>query len=164
MATYQTTRFGEIEVEEEKIIHFKEGLPAFEDEEKFIVVPYEEGSPYVFLQSLQTPYLAFLMAIPFLFFPNYQFELTDEVQTELGLEKPEDLLLYVMVTIPKGTKDVKSITANLLAPIVINARTRLGKQVVLEKSDYQTKHLLFQNQDSKKIADETAAETGEAKH
>ena len=36
----KTTRFGEIEVEDEKIVHFKDGIPAFDDEHEFIVIPY----------------------------------------------------------------------------------------------------------------------------
>ena len=105
MRKITTTRFGEIEEDEGKIVHFAAGLPAFEDEHEFIIVPYDEESPYVFLQSAATPDLAFLMTIP--------------------------------------GSDIREMTANLLAPVVINSRTNEGCQVVLDKSDYRTKHKLF---------------------
>ena len=60
MRKVNTVRFGEIEVEEEKVVHFKNGIPAFEDEHEFLIIPYDEESPYYFMQSLKTPELAFL--------------------------------------------------------------------------------------------------------
>ena len=152
MRKITTTRFGEIEEDESKIVHFAAGLPAFEDEHEFIIIPYDEESPYVFLQSAVTPDLAFLMAIPFIFFPDYEFRLEDDVLESLALERQEDLLLYTLLTIPG--KDIREMTANLLAPIVINTRTNEGCQIVLAKSGYCTKHKLF----SKKAEDKEASE------
>ena len=152
MRKITTTRFGAIEEDESKIVHFAAGLPAFEDEHEFIIIPYDEESPYVFLQSAVTPDLAFLMAIPFIFFPDYEFRLEDDVLESLALERQEDLLLYTLLTIPG--KDIREMTANLLAPIVINSRTNEGCQIVLDKSAYCTKHKLF----SKKAEDKEASE------
>jgi len=145
MRTINTARFGEIEIEEEKIIMFPAGIPAFEEEKEFVIIPYDEESPFVFLQSLQTAELAFLMTSPFVFFPEYQFEIDDESIEALGIEKEEDLLIYALLTLPG--KDIKQMTANLLAPIVINQQNHRAKQIILEKSEYKTKHLLFPVQD-----------------
>ena len=141
MRKFMTSRFGEIEAEEDKIIHFAEGLPAFEDERDFLIIPYEEGSPYMFLQSLQTPDLAFLMTVPFIFFPDYEFTIEDDVEQELALTSPEDVLIYTILTL--SGQDIRDLTANLMAPVVINAKTRKAKQVVLDKGSYTTKHRLF---------------------
>ena len=141
MRKADTLRFGPIEVEDEKVIHFPEGIPAFEQEHEFVIIPYDEESPYVFLQSLKTPDLAFLMTMPFIFFPDYEFEPDDENQQKLGLERQEDMLLYVLLTIPQGR--VQDMTANLVAPLVINVANQQGRQLVLEHSPYQTKHRLF---------------------
>jgi len=141
MKTVNTVRFGEIEVDEAKIVHFEQGIPAFEDEHEFVIIPYDEESPYVFLQSLQTPDLAFLMTMPFIFFPDYSFEIDDENQQKLGLTSLEDMLVYVLITIPNGS--VPDMTVNLMAPVIINKNTMQAKQVVLEKSPYTTKHRLF---------------------
>jgi len=147
MRKADTLRFGPIEEEDEKVIHFPEGIPAFEQEHEFVIIPYDEESPYVFLQSLKTPDLAFLMTMPFIFFPDYEFELDDENQQKLGLERQEDMLLYVLLTIPQGR--VQDMTANLMAPLVINAANQQARQLVLEHSPYQTKHRLFPSDKTK---------------
>ncbi|MBQ3434585.1 MAG: flagellar assembly protein FliW [Selenomonadaceae bacterium] len=141
MRKIYTSRFGEIEVDEAKIVHFKDGIPAFEDEHEFIILPYEEESPYYFMQSLRSPDLAFLLTIPFLFFNDYSFEIDDETIKELDIKHQEDVFYYSMITIPNGS--VRYMTANLLAPIVVNSENMRAKQVFLEKSQYTTKHRLF---------------------
>ena len=144
MKKINTVRFGELEIDEEKIVRCEEGLPAFEDEHEFLILPYESDSPYTFLQSAKTPELAFLLAIPFVFFPDYEFQLDDDVAKKLDIQGADDILLYVLLTIPGGR--IADMTANLMAPLVINKRTFQGKQVVLEKSKYTTKHRLFKEE------------------
>ncbi|MBD3879396.1 MAG: flagellar assembly protein FliW [Quinella sp. 1Q5] len=141
MLKVYTSRFGEIEVDEAKIVHFKDGIPAFGDEHEFVILPYEEESPYYFMQSLKSPDLAFLLTIPFLFFNDYSFEIDDETIKELDIKNQDDVFYYSMITIPNGS--VRYMTANLLAPIVLNSENMKAKQVVLEKSQYTTKHRLF---------------------
>lgn len=144
MKKVNTLRFGEIEVEEDKVVHFEDGIPAFEDEHEFLIIPYDEESPYVFLQSLTTPDLAFLMTMPFVFFPDYEFELDDESQKKLGIQSQDEMLIYSLLTIPGGK--VSEMTANLIAPIVINTANMQARQLVLDKSRYTTKHRLFPEQ------------------
>ena len=141
MKKVDTVRFGTIEIDEKKVVHFAQGIPAFEDEHAFVVIPYDEESPYFFLQSLQTPDLAFLMTVPYLFFKDYEFEIDDATEQKLGLESPDDVIVYTLLTIPQGRID--DMTANLMAPVIINQRTMAGKQLVLEKGAYTTKHRLF---------------------
>lgn len=147
MKRVNTVRFGEIEVEEDKIVHFENGIPAFEEEHEFLIIPYDEESPYVFLQSLSTPDLAFLMTIPFVFFPDYEFEIDDETLAKLGIRNQEELLIYVLLTLPGGK--VGDMTANLMAPVVINTTNMQARQVVLDRSRYTTKHRLFPERDEK---------------
>ena len=141
MKKVNTLRFGEIEVEENKIVHFEHGIPAFDEEHEFLIIPYDEESPYVFLQSLNTPDLAFLMTMPFVFFPDYEFEIDDETQARLGITKQEDMLVYTLLTIPGGR--VQDMTANLMAPVLINTQNKQAIQLELDKSRYTTKHRLF---------------------
>ena len=141
MKKVNTLRFGEIEVDEDKIVHFADGIPAFEDEHEFLIIPYDEESPYVFLQSLTTPELAFLMTMPFVFFPEYEFELDDAMQDKLELTRQEDMIVYTLLTIPGG--QVEDMTANLMAPVVLNQTNMQARQIVLDKSRYTTKHRLF---------------------
>ena len=141
MRKVTTSRFGELEIEEKRIIHFKDGIPAFEDEHEFIILPYDEESPYYFMQSLKTPDLAFLLTIPFLFFPDYTFEIDDETVDELNIEKSDKVSYYTLVTIPNYS--IRYMTANLLAPIVLNTKNMNAKQIILEKTNYTTKERLF---------------------
>ncbi|MBQ1416038.1 MAG: flagellar assembly protein FliW [Selenomonas sp.] len=141
MRKVNTLRFGEVEVAEDKVVHFADVIPAFEDEHEFVIVPYDEESPYVFLQSLTTPDLAFLMTMPFVFFPEYEFELDDENQDRLGLTRQEDMLIYTLLTINGGK--VKDMTANLMAPVVLNTANMQARQIVLDRSSYTTRHRLF---------------------
>ncbi len=141
MKKIMTSRFGEIEAAEDAVIHFAAGIPAFEEEREFLIIPYEEGSPYVFLQSVKTPELAFLMTMPLIFFPEYEFTIDDDVEKELGLTSPEEVLIYTILTL--SGNEIRDLTANLIAPIVINAKTRQAKQIVLDRSPYTTKHRLF---------------------
>ena len=124
MKKIKTARFGELEIQEDRIFHFADGLPAFEDEREFVILPFDDDSPY-----------------PFVFFPDYEFVLEDDVMAALAIKGSEDMQIYTLVTIPGG--NIKEMTANLMAPVVINKKTREAKQVVLDKSQYTTKHRLF---------------------
>ncbi|MCI6097483.1 MAG: flagellar assembly protein FliW [Selenomonadaceae bacterium] len=141
MRKINTLRFGELEIEEQDVVRFADGIPAFEDEHEFVVLPYEEGTPYMFLQSMMTPELAFLMTDPFVFFPDYSFELDDENMEKLEIKTMDDVLVCTLISIPRS--GVADMTTNLLAPVVINRHTMQARQIVLEKTQYTTKHRLF---------------------
>jgi flagellar assembly factor FliW len=141
MKKINTRRFGEIEIDEKRIINFKDGIPAFEEEKEFVILPYDEESPYYFMQSVKTPDLAFLLTIPFLFFPDYTFEIDDDSLKELDIDAKDKLLYYTLITIPNGS--IRYMTTNLLAPVVLNTKNMKAKQIVLEKTSYTTKERLF---------------------
>ena len=141
MRKINTLRFGELEIEEQDVVRFADGIPAFEDEHGFVVLPYEEGTPYMFLQSMMTPELAFLMTDPFVFFPDYSFELDDENMEKLAINSMDDVLVCTLISVPRS--GVADMTTNLLAPVVINRHTMQARQIVLEKTQYTTKHRLF---------------------
>ena len=141
MRKINTLRFGELEIEEQDVVRFAEGIPAFKDEHEFVVLPYEKGTPYMFLQSLITPELAFLMTDPFVFFPEYSFELDDENMDRLDIKSMDDVLVCTLISVPRS--GVADMTTNLLAPVVINRHTMQARQIVLEKTQYTTKHRLF---------------------
>ncbi|MBQ7704275.1 MAG: flagellar assembly protein FliW [Selenomonadaceae bacterium] len=141
MKKVNTSRFGEIEIDEDRIVNFKNGIPAFEDEHEFIILPYDEESPYYFMQSLKTPDLAFLLTVPFLFFPDYTFEIDDDTLAELEIKEEDNVLYYTLVTIPNYS--IRYMTTNLLAPVILNTANMKAKQLVLEKTNYTTKERLF---------------------
>ena len=141
MRKINTLRFGELEIEEQDVVRFADGIPAFEDEHEFVVLPYEEGTPYMFLQSMMTPELAFLLTDPFVFFSDYSFELDDENMEKLAINSMDDVLVCTLISVPRS--GVADMTTNLLAPVVINRHTMQARQIVLEKTQYTTKHRLF---------------------
>ena len=137
---------GEVEVAEDKIINFVQGPLAFEDYKKFFIIDSEENDfPFKLLQSAEEESLGFILIDPFTFKPDYDIELNEDVLQELEIEKPEDILVFVFLVIPDKVEDI---SANLVAPIIINAEKRLAKQVILDGTDYETKFRIFQNVNS----------------
>jgi len=151
MKKINTLRFGEVEIAEEEIICFADGIPGFEEEHEFLVIPYDEESPFVFLQSAKTPELAFLMTSPFVFFPEYELEIDDATLETLQINQEEDILVYSLLTLPG--KNIKLMTANLLAPVIINQNNRAAKQIILDQGQYTTKHRLFPETDDESKGD-----------
>ena len=107
----------------------KGGLAGFPTAERYALVEVSEAAPLFLLRSVDEPGLEFVVVPPNVFFPDYAPELDDASATRLGLVDPEDALLLVVLTVGDGPEDA---TANLLAPVVINQRTRTAGQVVLD--------------------------------
>lgn len=138
-----TINFDKIEIVEDKIILFEEGLPAFEDEKQFVIILNEdEDNPFHFLQSINTPELSFVILNPFEIFKDYDILLPEIAISKLKVKNEEDVLIYTMVIIPE---DMTKMTTNLLGPIVINQKQKLGKQVILEENKYSTKEPIFKD-------------------
>ena len=137
----QSTRFGELDVAENDVIHFSQGLPGFPEEYHFALLPQGEDSPFFFLQSTQDPNLTFLLVDPFAFFAEYHFEIDDKLVTQLGLSAEHPPMAFCIVNVPQGK--MQNMTANLSAPIVINRFARLGRQVVLTDTSYSLRQRLY---------------------
>ncbi|MDW7674556.1 MAG: flagellar assembly protein FliW [Bacillota bacterium] len=135
-----TTNFGELEVNSDDIIIFPQGIPAFENLRKFIIIDHQEDSPFHYLQSVEEAQLTFVILEPGTFFPDYQVKLNKNDLTDIGIEDEKDAVVLLMVTIPA---EPKNMTANLQAPLVFNGKRKLGKQVILSDSHYTTRHRLF---------------------
>lgn len=135
----QTKYHGEIEINQEDIILFNNGIPSFLDEKEFTILPFGDGTPFFILQSIETPGLAFVVVSPFDFFADYEVKLSDQVIQALEIETQEDIVIFTTLTIQEPFKNT---TTNLQGPIVINDKKKLGKQVILADSPYKTKHLL----------------------
>lgn len=140
--TYNTTRFGPIEVKETEILNFPVGLYGFERENQFTCLPFAPNveSPMEWLQSLQTPGLAFVITDPFLYAPDYLVKLTEVEKEQIQFEPGNTLSTRVIVTIPDNFLEM---TANLVAPLVINLTSRMARQFVLTSTEYDTRHFLL---------------------
>jgi len=137
----KTTRFGTLEVNDNLIISFPHGLPGFENLRRFFILPVEDTEDIHWLQSADEPAVALLAVDPFKFFKGYVFDIPEPDIEEMDIQKPSEILVLTTVTIPKDNP--AEATANLVAPIIINTRVNIGKQLILTGSPYTTKHRLF---------------------
>ena len=143
-----TTRFGDIQVEEERIITFVEPIFGFEKSLRYVILDHAENSPFKWLQSIEDPELAFVVTNPVFFGLEYEFELPDETVNKLALSAAEDALVLTIVNIPAS--DPSKMTANLLGPIIIHQGNRKAMQVVLNESRFSTKTRLIPDEAAKK--------------
>lgn len=130
----QTSRFGEIEVDESKIIDMRGGILGFNSLNRFVMIVHEEGSPFHWFQSLEDPSIAFITMNPFIIKSDYEPEIDDHTIEMLEVAKAEDIELKAIITV--RSEPVVKMTANLRAPLVINKQTKLASQVILEDEQY----------------------------
>lgn len=143
-----TKHFGEIEIIEKEIITFPNGLFAFEDNKKFIIIDNPDKEiPFKWLQSIDNPDLTFVIINPFVFKSDYDFFLNESVIEKLEIEEKKDIAIYNIVVIPE---DINKMTVNLAAPIIINVNKFLGKQIILDDNRYSHKHLIIQEKQNAK--------------
>ena len=136
----KSTRFGELEVAEEQLFKFPHGIPGFPDETVFFLIPFDEKSPFFYLQSTTEANLTFLLADPFAFIKDYEFFLEDEVARELDLSQENPPQVFLIANVKEKLADM---TVNLLAPLVMNGLNHTGRQVILDKPGYSIHHKLF---------------------
>ncbi len=144
-----TTRFGTIEVDPETVITFTQPIIGFPDFRRFILLPGPQEGALFWLQSTDSGQLAFLLLNPNLVLPDYEIFLSEHDLSELSANTREDLTVLTLVVVPT---DPTLVRTNLKAPLVINSRQRLGKQIVLEKSDYPIQYFLARNDAAKQRA------------
>ncbi len=145
----ETTRFGPVEVDESRLIEIPAGLLGFSSFKTFSLLQPDENGVFFWLQSVETPDLAFVVTDPALWVPDFQATIRKEQMEELGLNETGDAQVLVIVN-----KREKSLTANLQGPIVINTANRRAMQLVLAEKKWSTRHELVQigEQSAQKIA------------
>jgi flagellar assembly factor FliW len=139
-----TRHFGEIELDEGKIVYFENGILGFEDYKEYtLLYDDEEGErPDIsWLQSLEEPALAIPVISPFIVKKDYNPEIEDELLKPLDGVSDENAVVLVSITVPS---DIEKITANLKAPFIINSETRKGAQIIVENSNYEVKHPFYE--------------------
>lgn len=138
----QTSRFGALEVQEKDLIELPEGLFGFENLKKYFVVDPSDDTMILWLQSFDLPEIAFPILEPKIFRPDYHVRLSASELRALRLNEvtPGETLVYAVLTVPE---DPRQMTANLKAPIVINAKEGMGRQVVLQENEYSVKCSMY---------------------
>lgn len=133
----QTTRFGELEVDPSTFIQIPLGLIGFPNFAQFVLIEYSE--PFSWLQSTETPDLAFVVVNAAEFGDEYSFPLPTEDRA-LDLKQEDDVAIFNLVTI---RPDPTMSTVNLKAPVVVNLRNRMGKQIILDDPRFPTRMPLY---------------------
>lgn len=136
----ETERFGTIEVAPEALIEVVDGIYGFEQARRFCLIAHNAASPFRWLQCVEAPGLAFVVVNPYDFFTDYEVLLEEQDAQAIGLEAAADAAILSLVTLGR---DPAEATANLVGPIVVNAKNRKAKQVVLANQAYTTKHRLL---------------------
>jgi flagellar assembly factor FliW len=134
----QTTRFGEVEVEDQSIILVQGGIIGFARYERYMIIEHKSESPFFWLQAVDSPDLAFVIVDPCLFMPDYNLTLSAPILADLKAQESQEVAVHVLVTIPHGRP--QEMTANLLGPLVINTQAKLARQIIVDDERYSHRH------------------------
>lgn len=134
----QTSRFGQLEVDSNRLITFEEGILGFPDQKEYALIQTGVGSGFYWLQSVDTPGLAFVVCDPRLFVADYQVPVKPDDLGGIGLSDPENAQVFVIVN-----KIGDLLTGNFQGPLVTNVVNRHARQLVLSDKRYSTRHPLM---------------------
>ena len=148
----KTKVFGEVTIDDDKIIDFPNGIVGFPDLVQFTLIHDEEkGKDSIhWLQSIQEPAFAMPVIDPLLVCPDYNPEVEDELLKNIGELQPEETLILVTVTVPKY---LTKMSVNLRGPIVINAAEKKATQVIVDGDEYPVKYPIYDVFNKKKAGE-----------
>lgn len=146
-----TKYFGDIELNEDKILNFEHGILGFEDNTRFTLLYNDtdnEKASISWLQSIDKPSVALPVIHPSLVIDEYNPTIEDELLKELGELTDDNIVILLALTVPS---DLTKMTANLKAPFIINADTKKGCQVIADNSEYMIKYPIYELFSNKKL-------------
>ena len=141
----KTKFFGEIELDDDKVLEFPNGIIGFEEHKRYAIMYDEDNDNETrisWLQSLDEPLLALPIIDPLAIVPEYAPMIEDELLKALGNPADEELLFFLVLTVPS---DMTKVTANMKAPIIIHAETKKGIQLIVENTDYPVKFNVYES-------------------
>jgi flagellar assembly factor FliW len=148
----ETTRFGTVEAAEDEVLRFGSGIIGFPEERMYVLIPHGTSQTIAWLQSVKTKELAFPVVSAHGFVVDYPDVPLLPIARRMDVgESLEELAILVVMSAPRN----QAATVNLLAPLVINSRTRNGVQVFLEGSKYTTRELFVIPKPTEQPGDET---------
>lgn len=156
----QTTRFGQVQIEDQDILPFPEGVLGFADLKNFVLLDDPSDDIFAWLQSCDEPAIAFPVLEPEIFKDKYQVVLTRTDMEAIHLLKMEDAKIFCIVTIPE---DVSLMTANIKAPIVINLKNRHSRQCVLSDNALAIREPIFASLQARVISNPSVSIKGLSK-
>lgn len=137
-----TKRFGEVGVDVNKVINFNSGLIGFEEYKQFMLIhdAEDENAKILWIQSIDEPELALPVINPLIVKPDYNPVVEDELFKNIGEFENGEMLVLVTLTVPP---QIKNLTTNLKAPIIINPITLKGCQIIVENDEYPVKFPIY---------------------
>jgi flagellar assembly factor FliW len=132
--------FKDLVYSKDDVLTFSSGIPGFEKAKEFVIVSIPDFVPFEWLVCTDGSRLRFAIINPLLFMPDYSPAMVKEQLEDLDVGKPEDILLYSIVTIRENPLES---TANLVGPLIINRVKRLGKQIIIDDDRYSTQEPLI---------------------
>ncbi len=141
----KTKFFGEVKIDDAKILDFPNGIIGFENFKQFAIiydVEDESENKISWLQSVEEPALALPVVDPLAIVAEYSPMIEDELLKPLGNPADEDLLCLLVMTVPS---DMTKVTANLKAPVIINSKTNKGVQLIVDNADYPVKFNVYES-------------------
>lgn len=138
----KTKCFGEVEIDDNKIIYFENGILGFEDYKKYTLIYDSEKNrkTIMWLQSVDESSLALPVIDPMLISEEYSPVVEDELLDIIGGITEENMFILVILTVPS---DITKMTANYKAPVIINTETLKGIQLIAENEEYMVKHPVY---------------------
>jgi flagellar assembly factor FliW len=143
----RTSRFGVIDIAEDRVITFPRGLLGFPGQTRYCLLQPGDDACFFWLQSVDDPELAFVVTDPTLFVPDYAVPIRGEQMESLGMSKLEDAQVFVIVN-----KVGEELTGNMQGPLIVNTADRVGEQMVLAEKRWTTRHPLLRVGTSTKAA------------
>jgi flagellar assembly factor FliW len=134
----ETSRFGRVTLDDDRVMTFPKGLLGFPEYNRFALIQTSEENYFFWLQCVDNPSLAFVVTDPTTFFKDYAVPLKGELQQDLQMDDVEHAQVFVICN-----KVDEWLTGNLLGPIVVNAANRLAQQVVLTEKKWTTRQPLM---------------------
>ncbi len=135
-----STRFGLLDVPDDAVWTCPSGILGFPEWTRYVLLDHDTEVPFKWLQCLEEGSLAFVLMDPTVFKPDYRAEVPEAAMAEIKAREANDLAMMTILTIPSD--DPATITANLRGPLLLNWRTKLLKQLVLDET-YPTRYPIF---------------------
>ncbi len=135
----KTKFFGEIELNSERFWHFPKGIPGFEEERKFVLLPIEGNTMFQVLQSINVSEIALIVANPYTLVEDYSFDIDQPTIELLDIKQEGDIFVLGVLTLKEP---LETSTINLQAPIVFHVSKKIAKQMIINDQKFSVRHVI----------------------
>lgn len=137
----QTKFHGDTEIQQDQLWNFPKGIPGFESEKEFALLPIEGNSTFQVLQSTKSGAVAFIVTNPYTLIEDYTFDIDEPTIELLNIEKPEDVFVLAILTLKQP---FETSTINLQAPLIFQLNNKTAKQMIINDNRFKTRHIIGQ--------------------